>query len=91
MKKAFLILLSILFSVSLTAQQSEGGLPTAEQAARLYVPEFGKGDALVVIHGGFGDEHSYYICSGLSQFWQANSVIRISLFTLLLSLLQPLH
>lgn len=28
---------------------------------RLYVTEFGKGDTIIVIHGGFGAEHSYLL------------------------------
>ncbi|WP_337873455.1 alpha/beta fold hydrolase, partial [Ignavibacterium sp.] len=36
-------------------------LPTTDRMARLYVLEFGKGDTIVVVHGGFGAEHSYLL------------------------------
>ncbi len=36
-------------------------LLTNDRAARLYVLEFGKGDTIVVLHGGFGAEHSYLL------------------------------
>ncbi len=62
MKQAFIILLSFLFAVSLSAQQSEEWyLPTTDRAARLYILEFGKGDTVVVVHGGFGAEHGYLL------------------------------
>jgi len=66
MKQAFFILLPLLFAVCCSAQQrelpsEEWYLPTTDRMARLYVLEFGKGDTIVVVHGGFGAEHSYLL------------------------------
>lgn len=65
MKRAFVILLSSVLPLSgLTQGQmssEEWYLPTADRAARLYVLEFGRGDTIVVVHGGFGAEHSYLL------------------------------
>lgn len=63
--QAFVILLSSVLALSCLAQgqtwPEEWYLPTTDGAARLYVLEFGKGDTVVVVHGGFGAEHSYLL------------------------------
>ena len=38
-------------------------LPTADKACTLYVFEIGQGSPVVVVHGGFGSEHSYLLDS----------------------------
>ena len=43
------------------AAGEEWYLPTEDKAAQLYVYEFGQGDPVVVLHGGFGAEHSYLL------------------------------
>lgn len=61
------ILLALtLFSVSLSAQEFlfergdylEWYLPTSD-SFNLYVEEYGRGDTVIVLHGGWGAEHSY--------------------------------
>lgn len=55
-----------LFSVSLSAQEFlfersdylEWYLPTSD-STNLYVEEYGQGDTFIVLHGGWGAEHSY--------------------------------
>jgi proline-specific peptidase len=66
MKQTFFILLPILLVACCSNQQiepffEEWYLPTADRMANLYVLEFGKGDTIVVVHGGFGAEHSYLL------------------------------
>ena len=39
--------------------EDEWYLPSADGEARLYVWEVGRGDPVIVLHGGFGAEHSY--------------------------------
>ena len=41
------------------SEADEWYLPTEDKAARLYVYEIGNGEPVVVLHGGFGAEHSY--------------------------------
>lgn len=36
-------------------------LPTEDNATKLYVAEIGRGDTVVVLHGGWGAEHSYLL------------------------------
>ncbi len=59
-----LVLSLCLFSTRLMAQsavaQEEWKLRTRD-GARLYVTEFGVGDTVLVIHGGFGAEHGYLL------------------------------
>ena len=43
------------------AAREEWYLPTDDKAAQLYVYELGQGDPVVVLHGGFGAEHSYLL------------------------------
>ena len=38
-------------------------LPTADMACKLYVFEIGRGSPVIVVHGGFGSEHSYLLDS----------------------------
>ena len=52
--------------VSAQPQKLEGEewyLPTEDKAAVLYVYEIGRGEPVVVLHGGFGAEHSYLLDS----------------------------
>lgn len=43
------------------AAEEEWYLPTEDKAAQLYVYEVGSGEPVVVLHGGFGAEHSYLL------------------------------
>lgn len=43
------------------ASTDEWYLATDDKAARLYVTEIGRGEPVVVLHGGFGAEHSYLL------------------------------
>lgn len=45
----------------LLAQGDGWYLPTADKVCRLYVFEVGTGTPVVVVHGGFGAEHSYLL------------------------------
>ena len=65
-RRAFFFLLPLLFSLCCLAPQNEilseeWYLPTTDRMAQLYVLEFGKGETIVVVHGGFGAEHSYLL------------------------------
>ena len=59
--------LFVLFTISNICAQSrtpvaeEWYLPTEDNAAELYVYEIGRGEPVVVVHGGFGAEHSYLL------------------------------
>jgi proline-specific peptidase len=44
-----------------TMNAEEWYLPTEDKAAQLYVYEIGQGEPVVVLHGGFGAEHSYLL------------------------------
>jgi len=70
------LMLFALNSVSLHAQSDKSGsrgnrdveseewyLRTEDKAAELYVREVGQGDPVVVLHGGWGAEHSYLLNS----------------------------
>ena len=66
LKQVLFILLYILLTTNISAQikefhSEEWYLLTNDRAAQLYVLEFGKGDTVVVLHGGFGAEHSYLL------------------------------
>ena len=68
------LMLLLLNSVPLHAESDRSGssgdrevaseewyLPTEDKAAQLYVREVGQGDPVVVLHGGWGAEHSYLL------------------------------
>ena len=42
-------------------QEDEWYLQTEDKSSRLYIREFGRGDTVVVLHGGWGAEHSYLL------------------------------
>lgn len=67
MRYYLIVLLFILYSCAGDAPEKSDAIVTeewqlkADDGVSLYVKEFGKGDTLVVIHGGFGAEHSYLL------------------------------
>ena len=61
-----LFLIPIFFTLQSCSQEhnifeEEWYLETKDKDIRLYVKEFGYGDTLVVVHGGFGAEYSYLL------------------------------
>lgn len=56
--KTFYFLTLMLATIFCRAQTAEWKL-TTEDGVNLYVYEFGKGDTVLVLHGGWGAEHSY--------------------------------
>jgi len=65
--KLFLLFLIIFFLAFQCCDQKhdiseeEWYLETNDKGIRLYVKEFGIGDTLLIVHGGFGAEHSYLL------------------------------
>jgi pimeloyl-ACP methyl ester carboxylesterase len=63
----YLALLALTLASRLVAApylpSEEWYLPTADKAAELYIYEVGRGAPIVVVHGGFGAEHSYLLDS----------------------------
>lgn len=52
--------------------RDEWYIPTEDKNANLYITEFGKGDPVVLLHGGWGAEHSYLLdaCQGLEDHYR---------------------
>lgn len=66
MKKTKILLLALFGAVSIinaqTINRESWYLPLPEdENSSLYVTEFGQGEPVIVLHGGFGAEHSYLI------------------------------
>ncbi len=61
--RIYFILLSLLLSIQTPGQnlQTDAWKMKTDDGVRIYVKEFGEGDTVIVIHGGFGAEHSYMI------------------------------
>jgi proline iminopeptidase len=56
-----LLMILICFNHNSYGQNSEEWYLYTPEKLNLYINEFGKGDTIVVLHGGFGAEHSYLI------------------------------
>lgn len=62
MKFRFVVfLLLMLFSGRLHAQNGDEWYLYTPDKFNLYMYEFGKGDTVIVLHGGFGAEYSYLL------------------------------
>ncbi len=56
---ALLLIAITCYGQEITPVKDYWYMTTSDSSAKLYVVEFGKGDTVVVLHGGWGGEHSY--------------------------------